>query len=150
MQNRVQSPADHHILQQDLFRLEKWASIWQMNFSPTKCYRLSITLKRSQSSFPYMLCGTVLEGVIHQKYLGVYITCTLSWSKQAQEIRKKANRVLGVLQRNLSSCNPAVKERAYMGLVRPVTEYASVAWSPYTKKDIKCVEAVQRRATRFV
>ena len=37
-----------------------------------------------------------------------------------------------------------------MGLVRPVTEYASVAWSPYTKKDIQCVEAVQSRAARFV
>ena len=105
----IQSPADHHILQQDLFRMEKWASIWQMRFSPTKCYRMSITPKGSPFFFLYMLSGTVLEGVIHQKYLGVSITCTLSWSKPAWESRKKASRVLGFLQRNLSSCNPAVK-----------------------------------------
>ena len=37
-----------------------------------------------------------------------------------------------------------------MSLVRPVCEYGSVAWSPYTKKDIICFESVQRRAARFV
>ena len=39
---------------------------------------------------------------------------------------------------------------AYMGLVRPITEYATTAWSPHTQKDIQCVESVQRRAARFV
>ena len=38
-----------------------------------------------------------------------------------------------------------------MSLVRPVCEYDSVARSPYTQKDIICVESgVQRRAARFV
>ena len=31
-----------------------------------------------------------------------------------------------------------------------ITEYGLVAWSPYTQKDIICVESVQRRAARFV
>ena len=31
-----------------------------------------------------------------------------------------------------------------------ITEYGSVAWSPYTQKDIICVESIQRRAARFV
>ena len=52
--------------------LEKWTPTWQMHFSSTKCYRMSVTLKRSLSSLPYTLYGTVLEGVTHQKYLGVY------------------------------------------------------------------------------
>ena len=66
------------------------------------------------------------------------------------EVKKKANKILGVLQRNLASCSAVVKERAYLTLVRPVCEYGSVAWSPYTQKDINCVEFVQRRAARFV
>ena len=82
----------------------------------------------------------------------MHITCTLSWSKQALEVKKKVNRILGILQRNLASCSPAEKERAYMGLVRPITdiEYATTAWSSHTQKDIQCVESVQRRAARFV
>ena len=146
----IESSADHDKLQQDLFQLEEWAAMWQMNFAPSKCYIMSITLKRQPSSFSYTLCNTPLEGVTFQKYLGVYITNSLNWTKQAVEVKKKANKILGVLQRNLSSCSVVVRERAYLSLVRPVCEYSSVAWSPYTQKDIICVESVQRRAARFV
>ena len=78
------------------------------------------------------------------------INNSLSWTKQAVEVKKKANKILGVLQRNLSSCSTVVKERACLSLVRPVCKYGSVAWSPYTQKDIICIESVQRRAARFV
>ena len=59
-------------------------------------------------------------------------------------------RVLGILQRNLSSCSRAVKERSYLSSVRPIVEYATVAWSPHTKKGINGIESVQRRAARFI
>ena len=148
--HHIESSADHDKLQQDLLQLEEWAALWQMNFAPSKCYIMSITLRRQPSSFSYTLCNTPLEGVTFQKYLGVYITNSLNWTKQAVEVKKKANKILGVLPKNLSSCSAVVKERAYLSLVRPVCEYGSVAWSPYTQKDIIRVESVQRRAARVV
>ena len=147
---QIQRVEDHSILQQDLFNLEQWASLWQINFAPSKCYTLSVTLKKEPSLFTYSLCKSILEGVKFQKYLGVYITSSLSWAKQCEAVKKKANRVLGVLQRSLSSCSESVKERAYVGLVRPIAEYASAAWSPHTKKDTNNIESIQRRAARFV
>ena len=148
----TESSADHDKLQQDLFQLEEWAAMWQMNFAPSKCYIMSITLKCQPSSFSYTLCNTLMEGVtcMFQEYLEVYITNSLNWTKRAVEVKKKANKILGVLQRNLASCSAVVKERAYLTLVRPECKYGSAAWSPYTQKDINCVESVQRRAARFV
>lgn len=146
----IQSPADQNVLQQDLYHLEQWAATWQMTFAPTKCYIMSITLKHRPASYSHMLCNTFLEGVMFQKYLGVYITSSLNWTKHIVEVKKKANKILGVLQRNLTSCTPAIKEWAYLSLVCPVCEYGSVAWSPYTQKDINCVESVQRCTARFV
>ena len=35
-------------------------------------------------------------------------------------------------------------------MVRPIMEYACTVWSPYTKKNIQILEAVQRRAAWFV
>ena len=147
---QIQRVEDHSILQQDLFNLEQWASLWQINFAPSKCYTLSVTLKKEPSLFTYSLCKSILEGVKFQKYLGVHITSSLSWAKQCEAVKKKANRVLGVLQRSLSSCSESVKERAYVGLVRPIAKYASAAWSPHTKKDTNNIESIQRRAARFV
>ena len=110
----------------------------------------TVTLKKSPSQFSYSLCNAQLDGARHQKYLGVYITCTLCWQLQCDEAKEKAMRVLGILQRNLSSCDRSVKERSYLSLVRPIVEYASVAWSPHAKKGIDCIESVQSRAARFV
>ena len=129
----IGSSADHDKLQQDLLQLEEWAAMWLMNFAPTKCYIMSITPKHQPSSFSYMLCNTPPEGVTFQKYLGVYITNSLNnnWTKQAVEVKKKANKILGGLQRNLTSSNTVVNERAYLSLVRPVCEYGSATWSPH-------------------
>ena len=65
-------------------------------------------------------------------------------------MKKKANKILGVLQTNLSCCSAVVKERAYLSLVYPVCEYGAVAWRPHTQKDIIYIESVQLRAARFV
>jgi hypothetical protein len=43
-----------------------------------------------------------------------------------------------------------IKEQAYFTLARPLVEYASTVWDPYTQTDINKVEAVQRRAARYV
>ena len=106
---------------------------------------MSITLKHQPSSYSYTLSNTPLEGVTFQKYFK-----SLHYQLTQLDLKKKANEILGVLQRNMVSCSHVVKGRAYLTLVRPVCEYGSVAWSPYTKKDINCVESVQRRTTRFV
>ena len=47
-------------------------------------------------------------------------------------ITGRANKLLGLLRRNLSTCDRRVKAAAYLGLVRPLLEYASQAWDPYT------------------
>ena len=40
--------------------------------------------------------------------------------------------------------------QSYQTLVRPILEYASSAWDPHTQQNIDKLEAVQRRAARFV
>ena len=121
-----------------------------MNFALSKCYIMSITLKRQPSSFLYMLCNTPLKGVTFQKYLGVHITNSLNWSKQAVEVKKRANKILVILQRNLVSCSAVVKEWAYLTLVLPVCEYGSVTWFPHTQKDNNCVVSVQHHTVHIV
>ena len=37
-----------------------------------------------------------------------------------------------------------------MSLVRPILEYSSIVWDPYSKQTVNELEMVQRRAARFV
>ena len=147
---QICSPDDHHRLQHDLHQLEQWAAKWQMRFAPTKCFVLPVTLRTNSWHFSYRLCETGLGEVKYYKYLGAYITSSLSLSLQCEEVKTKANKILYVLQRNLSSCDRAIKSRAYASLARPIGEYASVTRSPHTAKDISAIESIQRRAARFV
>ena len=58
--------------------------------------------------------------------------------------------MLGLIHRNLISCSPRVKEAAYKSLVLLRLEYCASIWDPFHKKDLTQLEAVQRRAARFV
>ena len=92
----------------------------------------------------------VLETVNSAKYLGVTLTSDLRWSRHAENIVYKANQSLGFLRRNLRINSPNLKSLAYKTLVRPLLEYSSAAWDPYTKENVKKLEMVQRRAARYV
>ena len=65
-------------------------------------------------------------------------------------ITKKANSVRAFLQRNTKMCPRNIKDKCYTTYVRPIVEYASSVWDPCTSKYINKLEAVQRRAARYV
>ena len=77
---------------------------------------------------------------------------TYLFNEHVNRIAHKTNTVKAFLQRNIKSCPLQVKENCYKIMVRPIMEYACTVWSPYTKKNIQILEAVQRRAfaARFV
>ena len=49
----------------------------------------------------------------------------------------------------MGSLNPSAFSTLYKSLVRPVLEYATLAWNPYLAKDLLALERVQRRASRL-
>ena len=62
---------------------------------------------------------------------------------------KKANKLLGLVHQTVGSSNPCAFSTLYKSLVRPVLEYAALAWNPYLAKDVLVLERVQRRASRL-
>ena len=143
---QISSPDDCCILQDDL---EDWANTWKMVFNIDKCEVLQISLS-SSTPVIYYLYNNPLRTVDEAKYLGVLLDSKLNFNKHIETICKKANGVLAFLKRNLYNCNPQIRSQAYMLYVRPILEYASTVWAPYTKSSIGKLEAIQRLAARFV
>ena len=53
-------------------------------------------------------------------------------------------------KRIVHQCTSSVKETAYITLVRPILEYASVVWDPHQQYIINNIEMIQRRAAWWV
>ena len=84
------------------------------------------------------------------KYLGITLTSDLNSTQHVSTTCKEANNTLAFLRRNLRVNSTQLKTTAYQALVRPILEYGSTVWDPYTVGCINQVEMVQRRAARYV
>lgn len=143
-------PEDSKLLQRDIDSLCQWEKTWQMAFNPTKCHTMHVTHKSKPLTFDYNMNGISLQTVDHHPYLGVEISKNLDWACHIKIITNKANKMLGLLKRNIYSCSQSVKETAYKTLVRPRLEYCSAIWDPYHANSKASLEKIQRRAARFV
>ena len=135
-------------LQSDLHLLEKWQDVWLMSFNPSKCVTMTIGT-RNPPRHTYSFCGQQLEPVNSHPYLGVCFNNTLTWKDHINKTSKKAQRVLGLVRRNLWMCNQKVKTTAYTALIRPLLEYASCVWDSSNQSNNTKLERVQRQAARF-
>ena len=72
------------------------------------------------------------------------------WKDHINQTVAKGSRSIGFLRRNHRECTQQVEAEAYTTLVRPVFEYASTVWDPYTHHQIHQIEMVQHQTARFV
>lgn len=142
----IKTKDDCYALQHDLNRLSAWTQDWLLQFSVEKC---SVLRVRSSINFPYCINGQPLTEVQEQKDLGVIVSNDLKPSKHISSTVKKANSRLGMIRRCFSNRSPEVISNLYTTLIRPVLEYCSPAWSPWTKTDISEIDRVQRRCEKL-
>ena len=92
---------DCDILQQDLTSLNTWSHESNLQFNVSKCEVLTITRRKLPVIHEYYLCDVILQRVHGVKDLGVTISSNLSWDFHVMRNVLKANRMLGLLLREL-------------------------------------------------
>ena len=132
----IRSRKDQTLLQEDLDKLQDWEHKWLMQFNADKCEVIRITNKKRPLTQDYHIHNTKLQTIKDAKYLGSTISSDLSWNSHVDITAKKANTSLNFLKRNLHSCPTSKKEKYFKSLTRPIMEYASCVWDPYTQRNI--------------
>ena len=94
-----------------------------------------------EAGFSRLLKMTTVKIIVHSK---------LSSRDQVLEARKRALRMLGAINRNVSYKREEVVTKLYCAYVRPHFEYCVQAWSPTCEKDCWLLERVQKRATKMI
>lgn len=97
----INSPQDGEILQKDLDRLHKWTNTWQMKFNIEKCHSMKFSLLRNTTDTSYKLGSSTLTSVTEYPYLALTFSTNMSWSKHINGITTRANKILGLVRRNL-------------------------------------------------
>ena len=83
--------------------------------------------------------------------LGIMLQSDLNWASHYNLICSRAYRILGLLKHSFSmSLSVAAKRKLYISLVRSQLTYCSQLWRPALIKDIRKLEQIQRRATKFI
>ena len=134
------------ILQQDLNKLSAWSRKWLLKFNADKCVVLRL---RQAIDYLYTLDNVYLLEVVDQKDLGVTVTNDLKPRTHITIMTKKANQKIGIIRRCFSDLTSEKVTILYTTIIRPILEYASPTWNPWTKHDIQTLEKTQRRCLRL-
>ena len=145
---KIVSPGTRQTLVNDVKHLVNWAQQWDMPLNVEKCHLLThegppIKIYVGENAME-------INPTTRVRDLGIYVTSDYKWGSQCQEAARKARNELFRLKSALTCREPDVFLPLYKAFVRPHMEYCVQAWSPYLRKDINCVEKVQRLATKMI
>ena len=93
---------------------------------------------------------TRISTVTEEKDLDIVFDRDLKFTSHVNQIVMKANRVLGIIKRTFASRDAHTVRLLYAPLFRPILYYSSTVWNLYLMKNIRKLEAVQRRATKLI
>ena len=152
-------------IQEDINAVAHWSEKMQMSFNIEKCHSLHLgsNNQKHQYTIPKVTKATTnsnyqaydytfhnLAQVSEEKDLGVTVDEKLNFYQHIEGKINKANQMLGIIRSSFKFIDQSIFNLLYKSLVRPHIEYASIIWSPHTKKYKEMLERLQRRATKLV
>ena len=140
------------ILNENLGRIQEWATKWLVAFSPPKTEAMLISNKTPRDHPQLFLDNQQITEVKNHKHLGVHLSHNLSWTIHAEETAKKANKCLGILRPLKFKLDRASLETLYKSFIRPILEYADIIWDAPDahRHGLDILEKVQTEAARLV
>ena len=123
-----------------------------MQLNIAKCKVITFSRKRVSNRFlcDYAINGEVIKRCTVMNDLGVLLDEKVNMNEHVDNICKKAMKIFGLVKRQAKIFDdPYVTKSLFCSLVRPILEYCTVAWMPFTKEQCNRLESVQKQFLLF-
>ena len=144
-------PATAYSTQDHLNQAVNWTNENLMRINETKCNYMIFT-RSTDFATRLSINGNTIDRVQFTKLLGLWISEDLSWSKNCQEICKKAFSRISMITK-LKYVGVSIEDLLdiYILFIRSVTEYCSVAFhSSLTQEQSDKLEKVQKTSLKII
>ena len=133
---RINSDTDYNVLQSDINKVDEWTRLWLLKLNRDKCKCMILSINKKVNNRKYFLNTSLdvneLQKVYEVKDIG---DSSLKFELHVAEKIKKANRMIGLIQRYFNYLDKSTFLTLYKALLRPHLEYAQCIWSPYKRND---------------
>ena len=144
-------PATAYSTQDHLNQAVNWTNENLMRINEAKCNYMIFT-RSTDFATRLSINGNTIDRVQFSKLLGLWISEDLSWSKNCQEICKKAFSRISMITK-LKYVGVSIEDLLdiYILFIRSVTEYCSVAFhSSLTQEQSDKLEKVQKTSLKII
>src|SRR2546425_13216891 len=104
-----------------------------MPFNVNKCKVMHVG--RKNEKVYYTLMGTKIPKDVEEKDLGVHFSENFKPNLNCDKASKAANKLVGLIKRNISNRGAEGMLILYKSLVRPSLDYWIQVWKRFVKKD---------------
>lgn len=139
-------------IQDNLNNIQKWCDKNGFKISTDKSILVLFTKSHKKFDFKITLQGSEIKRDDHVKFLGVIFDNRLTWSKHIKYTIDKCKKRINLL-RSLASQTWGSSTNAlltiYRSLIRPIIEYADIAYANAPKTNLKKLDQIQAYALRI-
>jgi hypothetical protein len=140
----------HILLQENLDRVFQWTIDWQLGLNVNKCKIMYFgTKKQLKTSKTFHINGSSLTPTASERDLGVIITPDLDFKEHINRICSISNFKVKQLKKCFRFKSIKFLLFLFNVMIRPTLDYANIIWNPSNPKQIRLIENVQRRLSKF-
>ena len=135
-------------LESDLRDTVDWGRKWLVDFNAGKTQLVSFDRSKNISAIEAKMDGSVLEGKISFKMLGLTYSSKLDWGSYIVSIAKTASKKIEALIRSMKFLSPEVPLYLYKSTIRPCMEYCCHVWAGARSCYLELLDKLQKRICR--
>ena len=137
-------------LQKALDVVNNWSINWQLPINPSKSEQIIFCRHPISPKPTFTINNSIIPIVNTIKDLGVILSDNLKWNPHIQKIYSKSISLLYLTLKSFCSTDPFFYVNLYKLYIRPNLEYNVCTWNPFQRGDVKRIESVQEKFTRFL